>query len=216
MGYKIGILGSGMVGQALAEGFLGRGDSVMIGSRIPEKLSDWKKEAGENALTGNFSETAAYGKILVLAVQGQAALNALELAGHENLKSKVIIDTTNPIGNEPPVNGVLNFFTSLDHSLMEQLQTAVPGAHFVKAFNSVGSRLMVNPDFEGDRPSMFICGNDEEAKSEVSAILNDFGWDAEDMGSVEAARAIEPLCILWCIPGFKDNDWNHAFKLLRA
>jgi len=85
---------------------------------------------------------------------------------------------------------------------------------FVKAFNSVGSALMVNPQFEGGRPTMFICGNDETAKQSVSRILDEFGWDSADMGKAEAARAIEPLCMLWCIPGFLRNEWTHAFKLL--
>jgi hypothetical protein len=110
---------------------------------------------------------------------------------------------------------VLSFFTTLHDSVLERLQTAYPQAHFVKAFNSVGAGQMVDPHFAGGRPSMFICGNDPAAKTAVTGILDQFGWDAEDMGAVEAARAIEPLCMLWCIPGFLHNDWVHAFKLLR-
>ena len=99
---------------------------------------------------------------------------------------------------------------------MERLQAAYPDAHFVKAFNSVGNGQMVNPDFGGLRPNMFICGNDAGAKKTVAAICNELGWDAEDMGQVEAARAIEPLCKLWCIPGIGRGDWSpHAFKLLK-
>jgi hypothetical protein len=98
---------------------------------------------------------------------------------------------------------------------MEQLQAAFPNAHFVKAFSSVGNALIVNPDFGGIKPTMFICGNDANAKKEVSKILDRFGFEVEDMGGVEAARAIEPLCILWCIPGFLRNQWMHAFKLLK-
>ena len=140
---------------------------------------------------------------------------ARRAAGAANLNEKTIMDATNPIAEAPPVNGVLQFFTSLDDSLMERLQKNFPGAHFVKAFNSVGSHLMVNPDFGGARPSMFICGNEESAKREVAGILGQFGWEVEDMGGAEAARVIEPLCILWCIPGFKNNQWAHAFKLLK-
>ena len=125
-----------------------------------------------------------------------------------------MIDATNPIADAPPVNGVLKFFTSLDESSMERLQREHPRAHFVKAFNSAGSGCMVNPQFKGGRPTMFICGNDEAAKQTVARILDQFGWETADMGKAEAARAIEPLCMLWCIPGFLRNDWSHAFKLL--
>ena len=116
----------------------------------------------------------------------------------------------------PPVNGVLKFFTSLDESLMERLQTAYPSVRFVKAFSSVGNARMVNPVYAAGRPTMFICGNDAAAKQTVSGVLDQFGWESLDMGSVEAARAIEPLCILWCIPGFLRNEWTHAFKVLHA
>jgi predicted dinucleotide-binding enzyme len=137
------------------------------------------------------------------------------MAGAENLRGKIVIDATNPIADAPPEAGVLRFFTSLDSSLMEQLQAAHPEARFVKAFNSIGNALMVNPDFGGVMPTMFICGDDADAKKAVSEILDRFGFEAEDMGGVRAARAIEPLCILWCIPGFLRNQWTHALKLLR-
>jgi predicted dinucleotide-binding enzyme len=126
-----------------------------------------------------------------------------------------VIDATNPIAELPPENGVLRFFTSLDDSMMERLQKAYPRIRFVKAFNSVGHALMVNPDFPGGKPTMFICGNDENAKKEVKHILDQFGWETEDMGKAESARAIEPLCILWCIPGLQRNEWTHAFRLLK-
>jgi predicted dinucleotide-binding enzyme len=131
-----------------------------------------------------------------------------------NLAGKVIIDATNPIAEAPPTNGVLKYFTTLDDSLMERLQREFTGARFVKAFNSVGNASMVNPAFKGGKPTMFICGNDEAAKKTVTGILDAFGWETADMGAVEAARAIEPLCMLWCIPGFLRQDWVHAFKLL--
>jgi predicted dinucleotide-binding enzyme len=121
------------------------------------------------------------------------------------------------ISNEPPEDGVLRFFTSPNDSLLERLQGAFPGARFVKAFNSVGSALMVDPAFPvGVKPTMFYCGNDADAKSTVARIIEQFGWDAADMGTAKAARAIEPLCQLWCIPGFRQNAWTgHAFHLLR-
>lgn len=212
---KIGILGSGIVGQVLANGFLKHGFEVKIGSRNESKLAEWKLKAGSKGSTGSFNEAASYGEIIVLAVKGIAALDALKLAGEDNLQGKTIIDATNPIEEQPPVNGVIKFFTSLNESLMEQLQTAFPGAHFVKAFSIVGNAFMVNPDFNGLKPTMFICGQNENAKKEVKEILDKFGWEIEDMGAMEAARAIEPLCILWCIPGLTKNQWGHAFKLLK-
>ena len=210
---KIGILGSGIVGKTLAGGFLKHGYEVMAGSRQPEKLQDWKAEIGPKLQTGNYSETAAFGDIIVLAVKGTVAKAVLKLAGIENLSGKTVLDATNPIADAAPVNGVLQFFSSLDESLMEQLQNLAPKANFVKAFNSVGAHVMVNPKFE-TRPTMFICGNNAAAREETQKILDQFGWETEDMGSAEAARAIEPLCMLWCIPGFRENRWTHAFKLL--
>ncbi len=214
MNKKIGIIGSGVVAKSLGTGFLKHGYQVMLGSRDTSKLEDWKSKEGQGAGLGSFEDTAAFGDILVLAVKGTVASKALELAGTENLKGKTIIDATNPIAEHPPTNGVLHFFTNINESLMEQLQNAFPEADFVKSFSCVGSAFMVNPAFEST-PTMFICGNSENAKSEVKTILTQFGWEIEDMGSVEAARAIEPLCMLWCIPGFRENKWSHAFKLLK-
>ncbi len=211
---KIGVLGSGVVGQALADGLLKHGWEVMRGSREPVKLAGWMETAGPRAHTGTFAEAARFGEAVVLAVKGTAAGPAIRLCGEEALRGKTIIDACNPIDDKPPINGVLQFFTGPNESLLEKLQRLVPSAHFVKAFSCVGNALMVNPDFGGIRPTMFICGNDPRAKQEVTEILDRFGWDVEDMGTVEAARAIEPLCMLWCIPGFRQNRWSHAFKLL--
>lgn len=209
---KVGILGSGTVGQTLAAGFLQHGHEVMIGTREPAKLADWA-QAHAGAKVGESAEAAAFGEMLVLAVKGTAAAQALEIAGRDNLADKVIIDTCNPIADGPPDHGVLPFFTGPNESLMEQLQTDFPDAHFVKAFNSVGTPSMVNPPF-AERPTMFICGNDEAAKKKAGAVLDQFGWETADMGTAEAARAIEPLCMLWCILGFTKNEWTHAFRLL--
>lgn len=212
---KIGILGSGVVGQTLGSGFIKYGHQVKIGTSNASKLNDWLKTAGSNASVGSFDEAAQFGDIIVLSVKGTAALGVLEKAGKQNLINKTIIDTTNPIADETPVNGVLQFFTNQNDSLMEQLQNKFPESNFVKAFSCVGFALMVNPDFNGSKPTMFIAGNSDSAKNQVKDILNTFGWDIEDMGKAEAARAIEPLCILWCIPGFRENRWTHAFKLLK-
>jgi hypothetical protein len=210
---KIGVLGSGGVAKTLAAGLLKHGHQVMIGTRKPAALADWiTQNAG--AAAGTFAATAAFGDVIVLAVKGKAAPEALALAGGDNLRGKPVIDVTNPIEDAPPVNGVLRFFTNSDESLMEKLQREFEGAHFVKAFNSVGALCMVNPQFKGGKPTMFICGNNEAAKKTVSGILDQFGWETADMGKVEAARAIEPLCMLWCISGFTRNQWSHAFKLL--
>lgn len=211
---KIGIIGSGIVGQTLAAGFMKHGYEVMIGTRDTARLKDWHAKHSDAGL-GSFAEAAAFGSLLVLCTKGAVAHEALELAGKANLAGKTVIDTTNPIAAVPPEHGVLKFFTDLNHSLMEKLQAQFPEAHFVKSFNSVGSTFMIDPDFGGQKPSMFICGNSEEAKAELKDLLTQIGWEHEDMGRAEAARAIEPLCILWCIPGMLSNQWSHAFKLLK-
>jgi 8-hydroxy-5-deazaflavin:NADPH oxidoreductase len=212
---KVGIIGSGVVGQTLAAGFLKHGHQAEIGTRDPAKLKDWSAK-NPGAAVKSFAEAAAFGDLVVLAVGGEVAQQALTLIGSSALQGKTVIDACNPIGGGPPVNGVLSFFTPQNQSLMEQLQKACPSAHFVKAFNSVGSGQMVNPEFASGRPTMFICGNDKDAKKTVERILEQFGWDTEDMGAIEAARPIEALCMLWCIPGIGKNDWSpHAFKLLR-
>jgi len=211
---KVGVIGSGTVGQVLADGFLKHGDEVMRGSREPAKLASWKVGAGPKARTGTFAETARHGEVVVLAVKGAAALAAVD-ACEGALAGKTVLDATNPIAEGPPVNGVIRFFTGPNESLMEKLQERAPSARFVKAFSCVGNALMVNPSLPGGKPTMFICGNDEGARRQVAAILDRFGWETADMGAAEAARAIEPLCMLWCIPGFRENSWTHAFKLLR-
>ena len=210
---KVGILGSGDVAKALAIGFLKHGHDVLMGTRSPAKLADWAKQNPKGRI-GSFAEAANFADLAVLAVKGTVAADALRTAGPANLAGKSVIDATNPISDLPPVNGVLRFFTNLDESLMERLQREFENLHFVKAFNSVGSASMVNPQFNGGKPSMFICGNDDTAKTVVTGVLDQFGWETVDMGKAEAARAIEPLCMLWCIPGFLRNDWVHAFKLL--
>jgi len=212
---KIAVLGSGVVGQVLADGLLAHGHEVMRASREPGKLASWKAGAGPKAQTGSFAEAAKWAESVVLAVKGGAAESAIELAGPANLAGKTVMDATNPIADAPPVNGVLQFFTGPNESLMERLQKKAPAARFVKVFSCVGSAFMVRPNLPGGPPTMFICGNDDAAKAEVRRILEQFGWDTADMGKVEAARAIEPLCMLWCIPGLTQGSWAHAFKLLR-
>jgi 8-hydroxy-5-deazaflavin:NADPH oxidoreductase len=208
---KVGIIGSGVVGKVLAAGLNKHGYEVMLGSEDKSKREQFKKETGIN--TGTFEETATFGDIVILAVKGTAVESVIAKIA-VNISGKTVIDTTNPIADVPPVNGVIQYFTSYDNSLMERLQKLAPEAHLVKAFNSVGNAFMIDPDF-GQKPSMFICGNDASAKQDVTALVEKVGWEVEDMGNVESARAIEPLCMLWCIPGILENKWAHAFRLLK-
>ncbi len=210
----VGILGSGIVGQTLGEGFIKYGHKVMIGTRDTSKLSEWQAKNGQNAHLGNTSETAIFGDILVLATKGTAAKELIASLDAKSLEGKTIIDATNPIADEAPEDGVLKFFTK-EKSLMEILQEVAPKTNFVKAFNTIGSGFMVNPSFES-KPTMFIAGNSEDSKKEVGEIIEKFGFEVEDMGTAKASNVIEQLCILWCIPGFRENKWNHAFKLMKA
>lgn len=213
---KIGIIGSGIVGQVLGNAFLQEGNPVMLGTRDVQKAEviEWHTK-NPTAKIGTFADTAAFADIIVLAVSGVITTEAIDLAEKKNFSNKIIIDATNPIAKEPPINGVLKYFTTMEESLMEQIQHYLPNAKVVKAFNCVGNAYMYKPDFNGEKPTMFICGNDEDAKNDVTVILENFGWEVEDSGKAESARAIEPLCILWCLPGFLKNKWNHAFKLLK-
>jgi 8-hydroxy-5-deazaflavin:NADPH oxidoreductase len=211
---RFGVLGSGEVGQTLAKGLAANGYEVRIGTRSPGKLAKFAKSTGIKE--GSFQQVAAWAEAAVLAVLGKAALEAVELAGPANLAGKLVIDTTNPISDEAPVDGVIRYFTGPNESLMEQLQSAYPEIAFVKAFNSVGSALMVHPMLSGGPPTMFYCGNDPQAKAVVAQLLEHLGWEGADMGSAVASRAVEPLAQLWCIPGFRENEWMHAFRLLRV
>jgi len=210
---KIGIIGSGVVAQTLAAGVIQHGHQVTLGTRDASRLADFAARTPGVRVAGN-AEAAAFGEVVVLAVKGSAALQAARAAG-AGLDGKPVLDTTNPIADAAPVDGVLPYFTGPNDSLMERLQQAHPEARFVKAFNSVGAARMIDPDFAGTRPTMFIAGNDAQAKATTTTLLAQVGWDAADMGGAVAARAIEPLAMLWCIPGFRDGSWMHAFKLLR-
>ncbi len=212
MPLSIGVIGSGTVGQVLAAGYAGKGHAVTIGTRSPEKLAAWQQ--AHPGVKVDSVASAAGADIVFIAVAGHAAIEAVALAGTA-LAGKVVIDACNPISG-PPVNGFLPYFTGPNDSLMERLQNQAPAARFVKAFSCVGNAHMIDPSFPGGRPTMFICGNDPAAKAAVTTLLDEVGWDAEDVGSVEMARAIEPLCQLWCATGFLGRGWNHAFKLVRT
>src|SRR5262249_18519781 len=143
---KIAVLGSGVVGQTLADGFLRHGYEVVRGTREPAKLADWKAKAGAKASVGPFADAAKAGGIIGLPVKGPAAEGGSGVAGAAALGGKTALDTTNPIADAPPQNHVIRYFTGPNESLMERLQKKAPDARFVKAFSCVGSALMVNPE----------------------------------------------------------------------
>ena len=213
---KIGIIGSGEVGQALGKGFADLGHEAKIGSREPgsEKLQAWIKKTGGKTSAGTFEDAAKFGEVIVVATHGMASEKALEAAGENNFDGKVVIDVTNPLdfsGGMPP-KLALGFSTSLG----ERIQAALPKAHVVKTLNIVNNRIMVNPRFEEGEPDMLLCGNDADAKKKVEKILRDFGWkNITDLGGIEQARIMEPLVILWVLYGARNNTWTHAFKYLR-
>lgn len=211
---KVGILGSGGVGQALGKGFADLGHEVKMGTRDAnqEKVKTWLSRTGPRASAGSFADAAAFGEIIVLATPWSGTENAINLAEKKNLAGKLIIDVTNPLSfaaNRPPT-------LSLGHtdSGGEQVQRWAPDAHVVKAFNVVGSPFMVNPQFPGGPPDMFICGNDAKAKRGVTDILTAFGWSTIDLGGIESSRYLEPLAMVWITYGFRTNTWTHAIKLL--
>jgi len=214
---NIGILGSGSVGKVLASGLLRHGHQAMLGTRNPSKpeVRQWLHENPTGSV-GTFQQAAQFGQLLVLATLGRGAEEAIRLAEPANFSGKTVIDTTNPIAEAPPVGGILAFTTGPNESLGERIQSILPQAYIVKAFNSVGAGQMVNPSYQQGPPTMFLCGDNAEAKQQVRGILQQFGWEPYDCGGIIAARAIEPLCILWCSRGFQHNQWNHAFKLLTA
>lgn len=212
---KVGVLGSGIVGQVLGAGFAKHGHQVMMGTREPEaaEVRKWLAET-KGASAGTFADASRFGEFIVLAVAGRIADKVIGLAGAQNLANKTIMDATNPLADSPPVNGVLPYTTGPNESLAEKIQSLAPEARVVKAFNSVGSASMINPHFEQGVPTMFMCGDNQAAKSQVAEVIRQFGWEPFDCGGIIAARALEPLCMLWCIPGFLRNQWTHAFKLL--
>ncbi|MGE5626441.1 MAG: NADPH-dependent F420 reductase [Bacillota bacterium] len=212
---QIGILGSGDVGQALGLGFARLGHRVKIGTREPksDKLRAWLAKAGKQASTGSFEETARFADIAVLATLWSGTEAALKLAGAGNLAGKLVMDVTNPLLLEP--NKPPRLALGHTDSGGEQVQRWLPQAKVVKAFNTVGHAHMVDPQFKSGPPDMFICGDDASAKQVVTGFCTDFGWGVVDVGGIEGARLLEPLCILWVIYGLRTGSWNHAFKLLQ-
>lgn len=212
---KVGVLGTGEVGRALGTAMVTLGHEVKMGSREASnpKVQEWVAKNRKLASGGTFADAAKFGDLVFLCTLWAGTENALRLAGKDNLGAKVVIDTTNPLIFEPGKSPRL----ALGHtdSGGEQVQRWIPSAKVVKAFNIVGNAHMFRPDFPGGPPTMFLCGNDEGARKSVTELLAQFGWEAIDLGGIEAARLLEPLCILWVQFGSQSGTWNHAFKLLR-
>jgi predicted dinucleotide-binding enzyme len=208
---KIAVCGSGHVGQALARGLSTSGHDVRIASREGNKLAAFSAESGIKEAT--FTEAIAFAEVVIVAVKGEVA-EALVKAHADGLAGKIVLDTTNPISG-PTKDGIVQYFTAGNESLLERLQAAAPQARVVKWMNSVGAHLMVKPQLKGGTPSMFICGNDPVAKELAATLSSELGWAAEDVGTAAAGHAVEALCQLWCAPGFLRNDWTHAFGMLR-
>lgn len=211
---KIGVLGTGDVGRTLAAGFARRGHQVMIGTRNPvdQKVQTWKTETGAGAEVGTFAEAAAFGSVLILATRWEGTENAIRLAGPESFAGKVVIDATNPLDFS---TGAPRLAVGHTDSGGEHVQRWLPGAHVVKAFNTVGYALMVDPHLPGGPPDLFICGDSPDAKHAAARLAAELGWPTIDVGGIEGARYLEPLAMLWVAYGFSTNTWTHAFKLLR-
>jgi predicted dinucleotide-binding enzyme len=209
---RVGILGSGEVGQRLGDGFLKLGHSVMIGSRSPDKLKAWVEKSGKKASAGSFAETASFGDALVLATLWTGTKDAISMAGEPSFAGKTVIDVTNPLdfSSMPP-----KLLIAGNDSAGETVQRMLPNAKVVKSFNIIGNPFMVNPEFPGGRPTMFICGNDDAAKKFVYDVAFAFGHEPVDIGGIENSRLLESLAMLWIVHYFRTNSGNHAFKLLR-
>jgi len=211
---KVGIIGSGTVGQTLGAGFASRGHEVMLGTRDPsqDKVQAWVKETGQGARAGTFADTAAFGDLVIVATLWEGTQSALQMAGPDRLAGKVVIDVTNPLDSS---RGVPQLAVGHTDSGGEQVQRWIPEAKVVKAWNIITAGAMTNPKHEEGTPDMFIAGNDAEAKAKVTEILVDFGWPVIDMGGMEYARLLEPLALLWIHLYIKTQSGSHAFKLLR-
>src|SRR5437899_2029931 len=185
---KVGILGSSDVAKSLARGFLNEVHEVMLGSREPGKLASWVRESGKGASSGTFSEAAKFGELVVIAVHGTKSVDAIQMAGVDNFKGKVVIDSTNPLdmSSVPP-----KLVGGLGSSGGELNQKALPGAFVVKAFNTVGHAHFYKPKFPGGPPDMFLCGDDAKAKEQVGRICKDFGWNSIDVGGIGLSHYLE-------------------------
>lgn len=217
---KIGILGAGDVGTTLAGGLAQRGHKVLIGTRNPskEKLQQWLRNQPEGISTGSFSEAAAFGELLILCTRWSGTQAAIDKAGIWNFKGKILIDVTAPLaGKAPDQHGRLELNAGSSPSGGEQVQAWLQEAYVVKALNSIGHALMMDPHHNEEiAPTMFIAGNDELAKKAVTDLLFQMGWkDVADTGNISMSRHLEGLFVIWFAIGFRTGQWQHAFRLLR-
>jgi 8-hydroxy-5-deazaflavin:NADPH oxidoreductase len=209
---NVGILGSGDVGKALARGFVSRGHMVTIASRDPKKLASFVHEHPGKLQAATFEETARAGDLLVLITAFSVAKDAIDLAGTDNFAGKVVIDVTNPLKFEE--GKPLTLSVSGNDSAGESVQRWLPGARVVKAFNTVGHALFIDPQFPNGPPTMFIAGNDDAAKNTVEQIAESFGWRVMDAGPIESARYLEAMAMLWITYSQRIGSTQHAFKWL--
>ena len=197
---RIGVLGTGMVGQTIASKLVGLGHEVRMGSRTAgnEKAAEWVEAAGGNASQGTFADAAEFGELLFNCTAGGASLEALEQAGEPALAGKVLVDVANTLDfshGRPPTLTVCN-----TDSLGEQIQRRFPQTRVVKALNTVNCQVMVDPGLVSGDHDVFLCGDDEGAKGEVVSLLESFGWKAEqvvDLGGIGASRGTEMYLALW-------------------
>jgi len=196
---QIGVLGSGITGQTIGSKLVQLGHEVMLGSRDeanPPAVAWSKEEGGQRAMYGTFRNAASFGEIIFNCTLGSASLEALEQAGAENLKGKILIDTSNPLDR---ATDMWTLTVCNDDSLGEQIQRAYPDAKVVKTLNTVNANVMVDPAKLLERTHLFVSGDDIEAKAMVVRILRDwFGWnEIVDLGGIETARGVEMYVLLW-------------------
>lgn len=197
---RVGVLGTGMVGNAIGGRLVALGHEVMMGAREAgnERARAWAEAAGEGASEGSFADAAAFGELLVNCTAGGHSLEAIEAAGRENLAGKVLIDVANALdssGGRPPTLSVAN-----TDSLGEQVQRTFPDAKVVKALNTMNCQVMVDPSRVPGDHAVFVCGDDADAKRQVGELLEAFGWPSArivDLGGIEAARGTEMYVALW-------------------
>ena len=201
---KIGILGTGVVGETLGTALIAKGNEVKMGSRTHnnEKAAAWVAKNGAKASQGTFKDAAIFGEMILLCLNGDNAMNALHIAEAKSFDNKIVIDVSNPLDFSKGMPPTLIASLSNTTSLAEEGQKFLSGAKIVKALNTLTAALMVNPSLvnNGDH-NLFICGNDAAAKQTVSQFLADqFGWNKEniiDVGDITAARTTEAIVPFW-------------------
>jgi len=213
---KIGVIGSGDVGRAIADGLVESGHDVMIGTRDTQKseLKSWRKKHDKHKSLGSTTEAANYGDMAILAIAWHATEDVLSQIRPE-LAGKVVVDVTNPLvynDDEAPE-------LSIGHTMSggEIVQHSLPDSHVVKTLNIINHAHMVQPKYKKGNPTMFVCGNNQSAKAHTVEMLIDMGWkDIVDIGPIEKSRLLEPLCLLWIEYGVSRGTWDHAISMLES